>query len=290
MSTNDKNKKTNGANEGGGKSKSEQNCQSNQSSSQNSSECSASAHINPYTDAHCMFYHHPGVPPTFKQPVPPPFPTYQAYDMSIYELFKEMNVRLKAIETNVSKITPIERDLTYLRAQMSEIREESKSTSKRIYDIETFCSTFSDITDDIFNSRKCIEDELSSVKQHNSWLENQIHILTKQKYSLHKQCLGNQTRHMEKNLIVFGIEEARNGNSRENTEQTLRAALTEHLQENRNINTNNVIDIRALTFSRVYRVGNPAKAAQSNRPARLLCNLKNWQTETQSQKSRYFTQ
>ncbi|KAH3810451.1 hypothetical protein DPMN_138843 [Dreissena polymorpha] len=170
-----------------------------------------------------------------------------------------MDVRLKAIETNVSKITPI-KDLTYLRAQVSEIREESNSTSKRIHHIETFCSTFSDITDDIINSRKHIEDELSSVKKHNSWLENQMHILSKQNNSLYMQCLDNQTRQMEKNLIVFGIEEARNRNLRDNTEQTLSAALTEHLQENRNINTNNVIDIRALTFSRVYRVGNSAKA------------------------------
>lgn len=71
--------------------------------------------------------HSSGFSPAHRPAVPVGFPQYSTSAAScIVELIYGMNSRLKSIEQNVSKIIPVEENLTHLKTQILEIHEENK--------------------------------------------------------------------------------------------------------------------------------------------------------------------
>lgn len=230
--------------------------------------------------------------PAFIPPYPGPQPTYfpapggarpmfQPYnppqsDNGLMEIVQEMNNRLKTIEINVAKIVPLEKDVTYLKNQVSALHNTNKTLSDRITELESFCQTYSDITDDYLTTKRKLQDEITNVKGN---LETQVKSLHSVNNSLSQKCIDTQTRYMENQLLIFGVDEARQQGlnneqpSRENTEQVLRDVLKEQLQDNSVVNSECQINIDDIKFDKVTRLGNPNRRAANNRPRPIMARF-----------------
>lgn len=80
------------------------------------------------------------------------------------DLIQEMNTRLKAIEGNISKLQPLQKDVTDLTCKMTDLQLYTKSLSDRGTEVEKFCETFSDLGEDFINTKRSLQYELSNLK------------------------------------------------------------------------------------------------------------------------------
>lgn len=210
-------------------------------------------YIPPYPGPQPTYFPTPGMP----GPMYPPFT--QSAENGLFELVQEMNDRLKIIETNVTKISTIEKDVSYLKHQVSKLHETNKSLVSRITELESFCETYSDVTDDFITTKRKFQEEFKTV-------QNNIQSLNGTNNSTIQKCLETQARYMENQLIIFGVDEARPTNSensrnaestqRENTEQVFREFLKETIENNPDINVECPIVVNDIKFDKVTRLGN----------------------------------
>lgn len=236
----------------------------------------SAAYIQPYPPPLTYPYFHPMASVA---PVPLPRVEYQqmptsSQDGGLHELITEINNRLKKIESGFSKITPIEKDVAYLKSKITAIHENNSSIARRIGEVEKFCQTVSDIADDNINSKHFIQNELSSLKSENTILKEEIQGLKAKNTDLTEVCLQMQCRAMENNLIFFGIDEARQQHAstdRENVERTLRDFLKSQLNENPVVAAD--IDAEYILLDRVHRLGNPNKTTQNQRPRPIVAKF-----------------
>lgn len=75
---------------------------------------------------------------------------------SLHGLIQEMNTafmsRFDIIDQKVSKLDPIERDVSFTRADVARLKQENKELTRKVDDVEKTCSTISAIFDE-FNDR-----------------------------------------------------------------------------------------------------------------------------------------
>lgn len=236
----------------------------------NSPEVAQPVLIPPYMGPQAMYQ------PPFPQFAPfQAYPTTQSNNENLLELVHEINHRLKGIELKVEKISPIEKDITYLKTQFHDFRKESNSMAQRITEVETFCQTYSDVTDQVINSRSHFDAELTKMKHYNIQLENQVDMLNTQNIDLKTRCLDLQTKYMENELIFFGIDEARRDgqSNRESVEETLRSMIKAKLQDDVDIYNEAPVTVETITFKRVHRVGNPARVLETGRPRPIVAQF-----------------
>lgn len=241
---------------------------------------------------HPSFRHHgpyippyPGSQPTyFSPPGPmyPPFASVQSQDNNgLFELVQEMNNRLKIIETNVTKIVSIEKDVSHLKREVCKIQETNKALSSRITDLESFCETYSEVTDDYISTKRKFQDEITTVKSNIQRLHNENNFNT-------QKCLDTQVRYMENQLIIFGVDEVRpanpddratnNPSNRENTEQVFREFLKDNIENNPQINTECPITVDGIQFDKVVRLGNASQRSPDDRPRPIMARFERFTT------------
>ncbi|KAL4217302.1 hypothetical protein ACF0H5_023753 [Mactra antiquata] len=190
-----------------------------------------------------------------------------------------MSSRLKTIETNVSKLLPIEQDLSKLKLKVNDLELTNKSIVNRLAEVENFCQTFSDISDDSITFKRNVQEEITQIKSKNDAYESDLSCIKQQNIELHECLLNTQTRAMENNLIFFGIDEARpdktsqqdNTNKnvkpqREDTEQVLRDMMKSQLDENETIISQFPLNTSEMKFNKLFRVENPNKVNDTGRP------------------------
>lgn len=297
MAENKERAKGNKGKNGGGQDGGANTCSSNQgqgySQSQSQQQTLESQVFPPYN--HPPYIPpYPGPQPTyFPGPVGPfyrPLQSGPQRDTDLYELVSEVNGRLKAIETSVTRITPLEKEVTHLRSQVLSLQDSNKQLSDRVTELETFCQTFSDVTDDFITTKRNLQEELTDMKVN---LNTHVHSLQNENITLNQKCLDTQVRYMENQLLIFGVEVARpqvldrnNASSaehteRENTERVLRDILKDQVQDNPVVNSECQIEVDSIKFDKVTRLGNPQKRSASDRPRPIMARFERYTTREQ---------
>jgi hypothetical protein len=141
----------------------------------------------------------------------------------------------------------------------------------QLNDVETFCVNFSDISDQMTLNNRRIFSEISDLKAKNTFLENEISDLRKSNSDLKAMCLRMQTRSMENNLLLFGLDEALpSDDQREIPEKVVRTFLKNYIQDNCVVNTECPVYTDSMKFEKVHRIGNPVTARRNGRPRPMV--------------------
>lgn len=130
-------------------------------------------------------------------------------DNSMYSLFHEMSTRLKSIEQSVSKIAPIEKDMAYLKLQMSDIQNSNASLSLKIQEVERSCQYNGDVFDKLICTQEQTDYKISQLQIENQKLATRLDNIELEYSKLNNKCLENQSKLMENGLIIFGVQEVR---------------------------------------------------------------------------------
>lgn len=158
----------------------------------------------------------------------------------------------------------MEQDMAYLKIQMSNIQESNYTLTNKVFEIEKSCQFNSAQYDQFNREKEHIDADIDLLKTQYSSINSQTQTLFTQNSELNTRCLDLQSRIMENDLIIFGVnKEARTNENvaqREDVQSTLIDTLTIKLIDNDAIRQESPVSQANFNFERVYLVGNPVKA------------------------------
>lgn len=180
---------------------------------------------------------------------------------SLHELIQQMNTafmnRLDLIDQKVSKLDPIERDVSFTRVDVARLKQENTDLRRKVDDVEKSCSTISSFFDNFNERASKSENNVYNLQKENSRLQTEVSEL-KSKYSkVSEDLLEVKTRAMQENLLIFGIGESPIG-EKDYTEEKLRDFLVTELNETED-------KIQSIVFDRVHRIGRPQYESNTGR-------------------------
>lgn len=183
---------------------------------------------------------------------------------SIVDLMQQMNSRLLTIEQSCARVGFIEKDISHVKVDVNRLMNDMPAMSKRVDEMDKFCQSVSDISDDYYNFQSKAREEFHNIRSAESLFKHENEYLKHENANLKESVLELQCRSMQENLLFFGIAETTDGP--ENTEQLLRRFLKIQIEDNSQINPNNSIVIDDIQFDRVHRLGQRNIAKPHPRP------------------------
>ena len=190
---------------------------------------------------------------------------------SMFELVREMNstflTRLNSIDIKMSKLEPIEKEISFARYDITALKRENSELRQKVDGVETSCATISSLFDNYKTSCEKTETDVKTLQLENSVLRNEISVLTTKHDQMKEELLELKARSMQENLLFFGLGEPPRG-QKDSCEMMLRDFLKCQLQ---------IADDRAdaIVFDRVHRLGKPKYDPRSN-PRPIVAKFENF--------------
>ena len=161
--------------------------------------------------------------------------------------------RLTAIEQSVSKLAPIENNISTLMMDVGNLKTENKRLSTKVCEVEHSCQTISGIFDQFLESKNETDMNIENIKTVNNQLSKKLDETCENFNKISEELIDVKYRSMRENLLFFGLCETRDpdnpGRTAEDTEGLLRDFLkTEVLPDSQET-------VDSITFDRVHRLG-----------------------------------
>ena len=156
--------------------------------------------------------------------------------------------RLSSIESNVSKLQVIEKDISMLRYDVVRLKDENNTMSNKIVDVETACKSMSSMFDKHVQYREKNERDVKKLKLENEELKTQMRLSKENNNKLYDEVQELKARSMQENLLFFGVREERDEQG-EMTETVLREFIK------REITVASDVKVDDISFDRVHRLG-----------------------------------
>jgi hypothetical protein len=187
---------------------------------------------------------------------PPQYPGHST-GPNIAAMLQHMNSQFSArfsnIEDSLSKLTTMESDLTHLRVDVTSLKSENKQITGQLNEFEKFCQVTSDVSDDYMEHKKSNEAAMQNVFSEVNNLKSENTVLKQENSDLNGKLLEIQSRMMEKNLLLFGIDEVPLSSNRDNTQEDTEHILREFISETLHLEKGVTAD--KIEFDRVHRLG-----------------------------------
>ena len=156
--------------------------------------------------------------------------------------------RLSSIENNVAKLATIEQDVSRVRYDINNLKEENKNVTSKITELETSTQSISQMFDDCVKVKTQTENDVDFLKRENITLQGKLDESNKRHEKLSAEMLDLKARSMQENLLFFGLAEHQENGS-ENVEGKLREFLKNELT------LESEYEIDSIVFDRVHRLG-----------------------------------
>ena len=156
--------------------------------------------------------------------------------------------RLSSIENNVAKLATIEQDVSRVRYDINNLKEENKNVTSKITELETSTQSISQMFDDCVKVKTQTENDVDFLKRENISLQSKLDESNKRQEKLSAEMLDLKARSMQENLLFFGLAEHQENGS-ENVEGKLREFLKNELT------LESEYEIDSIAFDRVHRLG-----------------------------------
>ena len=176
--------------------------------------------------------------------------TFELMNEMVQKMSSTFLCKLETIETKISKLDSIEKEISLTRYDISDLKRESSELRQKVEEVEVSCGTVSSLFDDCKKVTDENKRELSNLKSENSYLKQNCE-------NLKEELLELKARSMQENLLFFGLAEPPRGFPDE-TESKLRDFLKHELSG---------IDpgrIDTIVFDRVHRLGRPKRDPENN--------------------------
>lgn len=174
----------------------------------------------------------------------------------LINMINKLDARLQNIETNVNNLNKIQKEISVIHCDVTELKHDNSSLKHKMAEVETFCQTVSDITDDFCDHKQNCSASMCEIQNENKHLRDKVSALETQNNEIRDKMLDLQCRSMRENLLFTGINES-NDPTPEDCESVLRSFLNEHVQNDPSVNTDGNIHIGDIEFDRVHRLGGP---------------------------------
>jgi len=206
-------------------------------------------------------------PPTYQQHVQNSGAYTDTATQMLIAMVQKMDTRLQSIESSVSKIDSIKSEMSQIKAEVSNLRQDNTDVKSAVKELETFRHSISDFIDECVSHTKSCTQTSKEIKISQSHLCEQIQHLQTRNDSQNEEILDLKWRSMRDNLVFVGIpenylndtEQTETSPSHNAQEQTLRKFLTQYIENDVNINTDNKVKVENIKFHRVHRSGGPAR-------------------------------
>ena len=175
---------------------------------------------------------------------------FNSLTQSIQQMNTAFMSRLDQIDNKVSRLDTIEREVSYTRVDVSNLKLENADLKQKLADMERSCVAISDMFDKFKNNASKSEFDVKALQNENTQLKAEIHTLNSKYTKVSDDLLELKTRSMQENLLFFGIAEAPPGYN-DNVEEKLRDFLATELNQPEG-RINNIV------FDRVHRIGRPS--------------------------------
>ena len=127
----------------------------------------------------------------------------------MFELVREMNstflTRLNSIDIKMSKLEPIEKEISFARYDITALKRENSELRQKVDGVETSCATISSLFDNYKTSCEKTETDVKTLQLENSVLRNEISVLTTKHDQMKEELLELKARSMQENLLFFGL-------------------------------------------------------------------------------------
>ena len=115
--------------------------------------------------------------------------------------------RLSSIENNVAKLATIEQDVSRVRYDINNLKEENKNVTSKIMELETSTQSISQMFDDCVKVKTQTENDVDFLKRENFTLQSKLDESNKRQEKLSAEMLDLKARSMQENLLFFGLAE-----------------------------------------------------------------------------------
>ena len=182
-------------------------------------------------------------------------PNGQNTNYSMFEMIKQIQQtnmsflnRLSSIEDNVSRLGSIQQEIGIVRNEVSNLKIENSTMTKKVCELETSCQSISGLFDKYIESKMKTELDIRELQRDKAMLESKLKIADQNYTKLSDELQEVKARSMQENLLFFGLCENATGEN-ENTEYKLREFLKNELD----LNSSDEVD--SIQFDRVHRIG-----------------------------------
>lgn len=113
--------------------------------------------------------------------------------------------RLSSIETNVAKLVPIEQEISKVHSDVCLLKDENKSLSDKMLELELSCQTISSMFDGYTESTQQIETSVLNLQKENSCMSEKLEKSNECHLKLKEEIQELKARSMQENLLFYGL-------------------------------------------------------------------------------------
>lgn len=176
-----------------------------------------------------------------------------------FELVCTIGQKLNTMEGHLSKLGAIESNVSRINMNVIKLEKDNSEMKSKMNDLETAMQMFSTIYDE----HQHMKGEVTSLRHGNDNLLTEIQYLKADNHSIREQCLEQQCRQMENNLLIFGVPEKENEETGVEFLNFLEHhVFTEPCDKDK---------IYKFKFDRIHRLGPYRKGSIHPRPIVVMC-------------------
>ena len=180
---------------------------------------------------------------------------------TIVSMIEQMNnnfcSRLSNIETSLTKLTTIEREVAFVRSDVYQLQTDNTNLSRRMSEVEKSCQLISSCFDESKTLHINLQKEMSELKKQNSVLTDKIKSNFASNESLSNELSELKARSMQQNLLFFGICEPPN-----KEKEYIEPKIKDFMKHELDLEDPSIVD--SIVFDRIHRLGRPNNTPGAN--------------------------
>ena len=180
---------------------------------------------------------------------------------TIVSMIEQMNnnfcSRLSNIETSLTKLTTIEREVAFVRSDVFQLQTDNTNLSRRMSEVEKSCQMINSCFDESKTFHINLQKEMSELKKQNSVLTDKMKSNFASNESLSNELSELKARSMQQNLLFFGICEPPN-----KEKEYIEPKIKDFMKHELDLEDPSIVD--SIVFDRIHRLGRPNNTPGAN--------------------------
>ena len=190
--------------------------------------------------------------------------------------------RLTAIEQSVSKLAPIEQNISALIMDVTNLKSENKHLSTKVCEVERSCQTISSIFDRFMESKCETDTDICDLKATNKQLSEKLDHTYETLNKVSEDLLDIKSRSMRENLLFFGLQETHDRTDPNSMPEDAEGLLRDFLKTEVLPDSQEMVD--SIRFDRVHRLG---RNYDKDKPRPIVAKFENYSDREKVRKASY---